>query len=155
MAKTSVLPGRRRRQRGQSLVEFAFAFPIFLLLVLGIVDFGMGLKTWISITNAARESARYGAVYCASGNGDLDGDSDMDGDDVVVRAIDTATGLGLQDENITVSDNCAGGSSTQSLVVEIEYEYQMITPLAGVMSILGGGIPDSITLTSTADMRIE
>jgi Flp pilus assembly protein TadG len=148
-------PRKSRRQRGQSLVEFAFALPIFLLLVLGIVDFGMGLKTWISITNAARESARYGAVYCASGNGDLDGDNDMDEDDVILRAINTATGLGLEDSNVTVSDNCEGGSSTESLVVEIEYEYDLITPLAGMLSILGGGIPDSITLNTTADMRIE
>ncbi len=29
-----------RKERGQSLVALAFALPIFLILVMGIVDFG-------------------------------------------------------------------------------------------------------------------
>ena len=33
-----------------------------LMLVLGTIDLGMGFKTYIGLTNAAREAARYAAV---------------------------------------------------------------------------------------------
>jgi Flp pilus assembly protein TadG len=142
----------RRRQRGQSLAEFAIVMPIFLVLVMGIVDFGMGLKSWISITNAAREAARWGAIHCSSG--------DYTNSDVEQRAIDTATGLDTDMLDATV-DTAAGVScddsqnSTQSLVVNVDYEYKLITPLAGMLSFLGGGASSSINLSSSADMRIE
>jgi len=156
MPKSSVLPERRRRQRGQSMVEMAFVLPIFLVLVMGVIDFSWGLKSWISVTNAAREAARYGAVNCASANdsADLDGDDDFDADDVEQRGIDTATGLGLTTADVEV-DDCTPGASGESVVVSIDYDYDLITPLGGLMSMFGGGIPNSITLNSNADMRIE
>ena len=140
----------RSGERGQSLLEFAFVVPIFLVVVMGVVDFGVGLKSWIQVTNAAREAARYGAINCSAG--DIDGTPVADL--VVDRAIDSATGLGLDESNVDVT-NCAAGNSTQSVVVEIEYDYKLISPLGGLMSFLGGGIPSTITLNSSADMRIE
>jgi len=136
----------RSRGRGQSLVEFAVILPIFLLLVMGIVDFGWGLKSWISVTNAAREAARYGAVNCSTGTATTA--------DVQQRAIDTGSGLGLTSSDVTVT-NCETGTTTQSLLVKIEYEHQLITPIGGLMSLFGGDLPSSVTLQSAADMRIE
>ena len=54
--------GRKRRERGQSLVETAVVFPILLLLVAAIVDFGRVFDVYIVLTNAAREGARWGSV---------------------------------------------------------------------------------------------
>jgi Flp pilus assembly protein TadG len=135
-----------RKERGQSLVEMAVALPIFLIIVLGIIDFGMGLKSWISITNAAREAARYGAVYCSAG--------DANTNDVKDRAVDASYGLGLTTGDVTVT-NCATDTSEESLVVEVEYDYQLITPLGGLMSIFGNGMDSAITLRTSADMRVE
>lgn len=142
---------RRSGERGQGLLEFAAVVPIFLLVVMGVIDFGVGLKSWIQITNAAREAARYGAVHCSAG--DIDGTPVIDL--VEDRAIDSATGLGLDDSNVSVSSNCAAGNSTESVNVTIEYDYKLISPLGGMMSFLGGGIPSSLKLTSSADMRME
>jgi Flp pilus assembly protein TadG len=44
----------RRRTAGQSMVEFALVLPIFLLIVLGLVDLGRAVFSYTSITNAAR-----------------------------------------------------------------------------------------------------
>lgn len=52
----------RRGERGQSLVEFAFTLPILLLLILGTIDLGLGFRTYIVLTNAAREGARWVSV---------------------------------------------------------------------------------------------
>ena len=54
---------RKNGEKGQALVEFTLLVPIFLLLLFAIVDFGMGFYSWITITNAAREGARLGAVH--------------------------------------------------------------------------------------------
>lgn len=52
----------RSKQRGQTMVEFALAFPIFLMIVLGIFEFGRLFFIYTSIYSAAREGARYGAA---------------------------------------------------------------------------------------------
>jgi Flp pilus assembly protein TadG len=48
----------KKNERGASLVEFALVFPILLLLVLGIIEFGWAFNGWIILTGAAREGAR-------------------------------------------------------------------------------------------------
>ena len=54
--------GRKRRERGQSLVETAVVFPILILLLAAIIDFGRAFDTYIVLTNAAREGARFGSA---------------------------------------------------------------------------------------------
>jgi hypothetical protein len=41
------------------LVEFALILPVFLLLVLGIVEFGRLMVTYSSISTASRDAVRY------------------------------------------------------------------------------------------------
>lgn len=45
-------------QRAQSMVEFAIALPVLLLLLTGMVEFGFMLNTYLSIQDAARTTAR-------------------------------------------------------------------------------------------------
>jgi TadE-like protein len=53
---------RHRCEDGQSLVEFAIAIPIFLVLLLGTIDVGHVVWASASLANAAREGARYAIV---------------------------------------------------------------------------------------------
>ena len=48
----------KRRTRGQALVEFALVFPIFFLILAGILDFGFLMYSRITLINATREGAR-------------------------------------------------------------------------------------------------
>ena len=52
----------RRPARGQSLVEFALVLPIFLILILGILDFGRAVAAYNSVSNGARSGARVAIV---------------------------------------------------------------------------------------------
>ncbi len=52
----------RRRSRGQALVEFALVFPLFILLLFGLVDLGRLAYINNAIAEAAREGARWGIV---------------------------------------------------------------------------------------------
>lgn len=49
------------RERGQSLVEMALILPFLLVLVVGIVEAGVALNRQLTVVNAAREGARFGA----------------------------------------------------------------------------------------------
>lgn len=51
-----------RNQAGTALVEFALVLPLFLVLLLGMVDFGKGLNYWIDQTHLANQAARFAAV---------------------------------------------------------------------------------------------
>jgi hypothetical protein len=53
---------RRARSRGQALVEFALVFPIALLVILGIIVFGLFVFYQQQLTNVAREAARFAAI---------------------------------------------------------------------------------------------
>lgn len=57
-----LLAGRRERSRGQSLVEFAFVFPLIAMLAFAFVDLGRAVFDYNTLTNAAREAARVAAV---------------------------------------------------------------------------------------------
>ena len=51
-----------RKQKGQSLVEFALVFPFFLLLVFGVIYSGMLFYDYSTLSNVARSAARERAI---------------------------------------------------------------------------------------------
>jgi len=128
------------RQRGQSLVEFALVMPLFLILLFSIVDFGMGLRAWITITNSAREAARLGAVGATQAN-------------IQQRAATTSDGLvGAGAVTVTGCVNCgSGGHSGDEVTVTVPYDYQYITPLGNFVQ----GITGALHFSATSKMRLE
>jgi len=131
-------------ERGQSLVEFALIVPLFLLLVFAIVDFGMGFYSWITVTNAAREGARFGVVGADSAA-------------ITDRVNDTAGSLSGPNLTITV-DNATdqGGVSGEELSVSVDYEYELITPVSSLLNMISGGsLGPDINFSATSKMRIE
>jgi Flp pilus assembly protein TadG len=129
------------REKGQSLAEFALVVPIFLLLIFAIVDFGMGFHAYITVTNSAREGARVGAVG-------------SDAATIETRVRDTADSL--NQANLTVTVTNAQGTPGESVVVDTSYQYSFLTPLAGIVQFISGdSIGPTLTLSSSADMRLE
>jgi len=135
----------RRGDRGQSLVEFAVVLPVFLLILAGILDFGLGLFSQMTIINASREGARLGVVE--PGN--------VSGIDARVKAM--STNLDLSKMNIAITCERPSGSAFvacttpswqagDAVVVKVDYAYKMIWPLA---------MGTTLNLTSTVQMRIE
>ncbi len=139
---TGKMIGKNRKdgEKGQNLVEFALVLPIFLILVFGIIDFGMGFHAWITVTNAAREGARIGAVGADSAT-------------IQTRVVDTADSLDASDLTVTVVN--AQGAPGESVSVDVDYNYDLITPLSSFLGIFGGGIGSPIAFHSEAEMRIE
>lgn len=61
-------PGRRSRarsgrsERGSAALEFALVVPVLIMLLLGIVTAGIAYSRGIGLTDAVRQSARFGAT---------------------------------------------------------------------------------------------
>lgn len=58
----------RRKQRGQSLVEFTMIVPIIMTLALTIAEFGVAFGTNTTLVEATREGSRVGAVLVDGGS---------------------------------------------------------------------------------------
>jgi hypothetical protein len=52
----------RRNERGQAVVEFALILPVFIILVAGIIKFGIALNFWLDEQRLANQAARWAAV---------------------------------------------------------------------------------------------
>ena len=51
-----------RNERGQTMTEFAFVLPILLVVLFGIIQFGIAFNNYVALTDAARAASRKGAV---------------------------------------------------------------------------------------------
>lgn len=120
---------RSVHDRGQSMVEFALILPIFILLMVGIFDFGRAIYAYNTINNAAREAARLGIV-------------DQTVAQIQARAANQAVALGIAAGDVSVQfvENAGGGACTQlgsdsigqcSVIVQVPYDYVAATPLIG------------------------
>ena len=133
---------RKNGEKGQALVEFTLLLPIFLLLLFAIIDFGMGFYSWITVTNSAREGARLGVVMATA-------------QEIEDRVYQTAD-LPNESTQMTVTVTNAQGQPGESVVVKVDYDYDLITPLAGIVSFISGNvIGPTLTFSSTAEMRLE
>jgi Flp pilus assembly protein TadG len=51
-----------RSEKGQATTEFAVVLPILVVLLFGIIQFGIAFKDYLSLTDAVRAGARKAAV---------------------------------------------------------------------------------------------
>jgi Flp pilus assembly protein TadG len=109
---TDRLPvARKRREEGQALVEFALVSPLLLLILFAIIQFGIMLSDYITVT----DSARIGAQQLALGSGLSD-----PCDRAVLDAYNAGSSINLQSTGTvtpsfaTGTDYCGATSSTSN-----------------------------------------
>lgn len=102
-----------RTERGQGLVEFAMLVPLFMLLLLGLLEFGFVFDHTMTVSYATREGARSGAAF-AQGNATTIPCADIDKNIVAaVQRVLKAPGslVKLSDiANVTIYDAQANGT---------------------------------------------
>jgi hypothetical protein len=139
--KMTVAKKRVSKEAGQSLMEFAISFIIFVILIAGIIDLGRLFFTYMALRDAAQEGAAYGSV------------NPMRYNDIHnrVRGISnlpvdfTSEGVTLNVEIDYEDGPCAG----QEIIVTVSTNYLITMPLIG--SLIG---TQTIPLSATATDHI-
>lgn len=129
----------RPTRAGQGLVEFALVAPLFLFIILGIIEGGRLLWTLHTVNNATKEGARYATVR---GDGSIQPDAPATSLTIKAHMLDISSGLnpGALKVEIELLD---GDMHDQSRFrIESSYQHDFI-----VLAIFG---IDSITLNSSS-----
>ena len=124
-----------RDTRGVVIVETAIVLPIFILVLIGTLEFGLIFHNYLILQNASREGARYGAI------GRTQSEIDQ-------RVRDYA--FSLNDPGLNVEIANAQGSRGGTLEVRATYPLPLITPLMQTLT----GNP-GITLAAESFVRLE
>ena len=85
--------GRSSKGPGQSLVEYAVTVPVFLLILLGMLEMGLAFSHHLTMEYASREGARTGA---ALGSGTLQFACGEVDDQIIAAVQRVLTGSGSQ-----------------------------------------------------------
>jgi Flp pilus assembly protein TadG len=123
--------------RGQSLVEFALVLPVFLLLLIGVTEFGRAWMTRNILTGASREAVRIAAVQGNTAT-------------ALSRANDILSSAGISGASVNVADD---GAPYGTCIVTVSYDFPLLAAkFLQAMHVLSG---NGFTLTTTTSMRKE
>src|SRR5438309_10633519 len=112
---------RRRRQKGNTIVESGLVMLAFLLILFGILDFGRMVWSYTLVSYSAREATRYAMVRgLASGHTASVND---------IKSVVTKSALGLDPNSITTNVTFNPDQSAGSTVkVAVTYNFSAIAP---------------------------
>jgi Flp pilus assembly protein TadG len=135
--------------RAQAGMELLIVLPVFIVLLGLVVDFGVIMYQYVSLSNATREGARYAAVNCGTGtcaSPTATGTTTS----VCYKVVNAASGL-LDTSHSDVKLQWVNRASPanvydkgDSVVVQVSHDYGLI---------FAPGI--HWTIKSSADMRLE
>ncbi len=114
---------RNNGRRGSSMVEFSLAFTAFIMLMMGLVEFGRAVWTFSTISHAVAQGARYATVH-GSGNPVLD-NSGNDNTAGAIEAVVKNNAVGLDSSQVTVNTNWADASRDRGTAFTITASYPL------------------------------
>jgi Flp pilus assembly protein TadG len=131
---------RATTERGAAAVEFALVFPLLILLVFGVVEFGAAWSQSTDVRHGAREAARLAAVD--------------------YNPLDEAAADQI---NTIIAAACSRMGSDSGASIEITLETAGaddvgdvgVVTLVQPFSSITGFVPISSNLTSSIDFRLE
>ena len=148
-SRRSALRFRRRREGGAALVEFALVLPMLVLVLFGIIEFGIALNDYQSIRHGAREGARQAVVqeYGSAGTSCTSIAAPADVKKVICLTKDR---IGLGDDvrvrvRYTASSGVGGDHGSVSVCAQ-----RNVDPITGAIPAI-----DGISLKSGIEMRME
>lgn len=144
-----------KSQQGTSTIEFALIIPILLLVLVGIVEFGIILYNKAVLTNACREGARFGIVSASPRRteGEIREEVlrclrvDPDDHDSPYKLISFAEPAPVPDPDPQLPPSPSFG---EELVVRVDYDYEFLL-LPGFIP----GVPQPLPLSAQTVMKYE
>lgn len=142
-------PAQQSRE-GTALVEMALVLPIFMMVTLGIVEFGRAMMVGQLVTNAAREGARLGII---------DGSNNAKVQASIQEFLQQAAGVQPGDLTITITVTPATGNPSAQNEVANALPRDLVSVYVAVpfnkVSYIAGNYLNGKTLSGRCAMRHE
>lgn len=123
-----------RQEKGSAMVEFALVITLFLMLFMGLVEFGRIFHAQLTLDNAARQGARVAAV--------------RQSDDQIREAVrSVATQLKIADSDIQITP--ATRQRFTPVTVRVKTSIPLIAP------IISGILQNPFPVSGQATMMME
>ena len=120
---------------GAAMVEMALVLPLFLMLILGVIEFGRAMMIANLVTNAAREGARMAV---------LDGSSNTEVTNAITTFLQSSIGMGVSSSDIGLTitvtpaagnpnpaNNVANSISRDLISVRVELPFNQVALIPG------------------------
>jgi hypothetical protein len=167
------IPAALKNQRGAELVELAFILPLFLVLLIGIIEFGRGYNVYQNVIHATREGVRAAVADCLTGGNCAPGSASTLSDTEIrdkirdnLKAINIdvpnpASDIVVNNQTVSVPGFQNGASTFSRSIrvynVQVNYTYNFLF-LGGVIKLIApsssvGG--SGIVISATVEMRDE
>ena len=137
---------RARCEKGSQLIEFSLVFPLLLLVMLGIIDFGFLFQRYEVVTNAAREGAR---IAVLPGYAQADVEARVNQYLTAAGVTGTPVITFMEPQAVDVGGVCMTLTGVQ---VEYPHSYDFVGP---IVTLFGASALTTRNLTATAWMRYE
>lgn len=127
---------RFSKSKGQAIVETALILPVILLILTGIIDFGLLFNNYLVIVNASREGARIAAV----------GSSDTE---INTRIANITSTLDQSKVTTTIYPAESLRKKGDPVTVTVGYDNTLLTPIISAI------VPNPLHIEGKTVMRIE
>lgn len=137
-----IIARRRRRERddGAAAVEFALVVPFLVMLVFGIISFGIIFAQHLSLGNAARQGARFGVVGDRT-CGEITTETKTASQTIALAStnVDVEVTLGMDEATAEAAGDvcgsvgnepCTGSQQGENLYVKAKFNSELVIPFA-------------------------
>jgi Flp pilus assembly protein TadG len=136
---------RSKNEEGAGLVEFAILAPLLVILLFGLLEFGLSLYAKEVLTNASREGARFGVVYC---------NPRKNSTEIRNKVQEYLTKSGFTD-TASIDVTGAGGTNGSQLTVMVSYPYTFEVLPGFFANFFDSTMAGSVTLRAKTVMLME
>ncbi len=140
-----------RSERGTSLLEFAVALPMMLVLLMGLIDVGRYMYYTILATHAARAAVQYGAqnMVTAADSTGMTNAARSDGQNLSNWTVNPSYSCMMALQNYTCPSSTTGVAAgmVYFVTVQVTGTFPALLPYPG--------IPNNIPVVGSASMRVE
>jgi Flp pilus assembly protein TadG len=144
--KTTLKTTRRRRQRGNALIELGLATPMLMLLLSAVIDFGRVFYYTDAAVSAARAGAQYG-IQSAANFGNYAG--------MKLAAQTDAQGIQNFTANATSYCQSSSGTTMDCTVSGAEGYIKVTTAITYNLLLPWPGLPNPLPVGGAAIMRCQ
>jgi Flp pilus assembly protein TadG len=127
-----------------AMVELVLVLPVLLVVLFGLLEFGLLFGRWLTLSNAAREGAREAVLFrigCDAGSVEAAVRER-------VRTYAEHLGVTLGDADIEVEGQCLPRNTTARVTVNLVHTFRVLPGLAE-------GVGPTIALVASSEMRNE